>query len=40
MNNLILLSKSCPALCDPMDYSTPGSSALHYLPKFPQIHGH
>ena len=24
--------KLCPALCDPMDCSTPGSSAFHYLP--------
>ena len=28
----------CPTLCDPMDYSSPGSSALHYLPEFAQIH--
>lgn len=25
------VNKSCPALCDPMDCSSPGSSALHYL---------
>ena len=29
--------KSCPALCNP-DCSTPGSSVLHYLPQFAQIH--
>ena len=25
---------------DPMDYSMPGSSVLHYLPEFAQIHVH
>ena len=25
-------------LCDPMDCSMPGSSVLHYLPEFAQIH--
>ena len=24
--------------CDPMDCSKPGSSVLHYLPEFAQIH--
>ena len=27
-----LVIKSCPTLCDPMDYSIPGSSVLHYSP--------
>ena len=27
------VSKSCPALCDPVDCSTPGSSVLQYLPS-------
>ena len=27
-------------LCDPMDCSTPGFPALHYLPEFVQIHVH
>ena len=27
-----------PLFCGPMDYSKPGSSALHYLPDFAQIH--
>jgi len=27
---------SCPTLCNPMDYSLPGSSVLHYLPEFAQ----
>ena len=26
-----LVSKSCPALCDPMDYRTPGFPVLQYL---------
>ena len=30
----------CPALGDPVDCSTPGSSVLHYLPEFAQIHVH
>ena len=34
------VTKSCPTLCDPMDYSTPGSPILHYLPEFAQIHVH
>ena len=34
------LTKSCLILCDPVDYSTPGSSVLHCLPKFVQIHAH
>ena len=32
--------KSCPALWDPMDCSTPGFSVLHYLLEFAQIHVH
>ena len=27
-------------LCDPMDWSTPVSPVLHYLPEFAQIHIH
>ena len=34
------VAKLCPTLCDPMDCSTPGSSVLHYLPEFAQIHAH
>ena len=33
-----LVAKSCPTLCDPTDCSTQGSSVLHYLPEFDQIH--
>ena len=32
--------KSCPALCDPMDCSTPDFLVLHYLPEFAQTHAH
>ena len=32
------VTKSCPALCDPRDCSTPGSSILHYLLECTQIH--
>ena len=31
---------SCPALCDPMDWSTPGFPVLHYLQEFAQTHVH
>ena len=34
------ITKSCPALCDPMDCSTPGFPALHYLSEFAQTHVH
>ena len=34
------VAKSRPALCDPMDYRTPGFTVLHYLPEFAQIHVH
>ena len=30
--------KSCPTLCNPMAYSTPGFSVLHYLLEFAQTH--
>ena len=30
----------CPALCNPMDCSTPGFPVLHYLPEFAQTHVH
>ena len=32
------VAKSCLTLCDPMDYSTPGSCVLRCLPEFAQIH--
>ena len=33
-NMLCSVTESCPALCDPMDCSTPGFPVLHYLPEF------
>ena len=34
------VAKLYPSLCDPMDCSTPGFSALHYLPELTQTHVH
>ena len=34
------VAKSCPTLCDSMDWSTPGFPVLHYLPEFIQTHDH
>ena len=34
------VAKSYPTLCNPKDYSMPGSSFLHYFPEFAQIHVH
>ena len=34
------VTQSCPTLCDPMDYSTPGLPAHHQLPKSTQTHVH
>ena len=34
------VTKLCPVLCDPMDYSTPGFPVLCYLPEFAQTHVH
>ena len=33
-------TKSCPILCEPMDYRTPGFPILHYLLEFAQTHVH
>ena len=32
--------QSCLTLCDPIDFSTAGYPALHYLPEFAQTHVH
>ena len=32
------VTKSCLTLCDPMDCSIPGSSVLHHILEFAQIH--
>ena len=34
------VSQSCPALCDPMNCSTPGLPAYHQLPELTQTHVH
>ena len=34
------VAQSCPILCDPMNYSTPGLPVYHQLPEFSQIHVH
>ena len=33
-------TQSCPTLCDPMDYSTPGFPVHHQLPDLAQTHVH
>ena len=32
------MAQACLTLCNPMDYSTPGSLVLHYFPEFAQTH--
>ena len=39
-SNICSVARLCLTLCNPMDCSMPGSSVLHYLPKFAQIHVH
>ena len=34
------VSQSCPTLCNPMDYSTPGFPVHHQLPELAQTHVH
>ena len=34
------VAQSCPALCHPMDCSTPGLPVHHQLPEFTQTHVH
>ena len=34
------ITQSCPTLCNPMDYSTPGLPVLHQLPELTQTHVH
>ena len=34
------LTKLCPTLCDPKDWSIPGIPVLHYHPEFAQIYVH
>ena len=44
LNSLFTIFSSvtqlCPALCDPMDCSTPGLPVHHQLPEFTQTHVH
>ena len=35
-NQFSSITQSCPTLCDPTDYSTPGLSGHHQLPEFTQ----
>ena len=34
------VAQSCPTLCDPMNYSTPGLPVHQQLPEFTQTHVH
>ena len=36
--DIVIQSLGCVWLCDPMNYSTPGFSVLHYLHGFAQTH--
>ena len=40
LNQFSSVSQSCPTLCDPMDYSTPGFPVNHQLPALVQTHVH
>ena len=40
LGSVQLLSRVWPALCDPMDCSTPGLPVHHQLPEFTQTHVH
>ena len=37
---LLLVTQSCPTLCDSMDCSPPGFPLLHHLPEFAETHVH
>ena len=34
------VAQSCPTLCDPTDFSTPGFPVHHEHPELAQTHGH
>ena len=34
------VGKSCPTLCNPMDYRTPGFPVVHHLQEFAQTQVH
>ena len=33
-----LVAQSCPTLCDPMDFNTPGFPVLYQLPELAHTH--
>ena len=37
---IVVVKSLCPALCNPMDCSTPGLHVLRYLPELAQTHVH
>ena len=37
---VVVQSKSCPAVCDPMNWSTRGFPVPHHLLEFAQVHVH
>ena len=40
MSQFSSVAQSCPALCDPMNHSTPNHPVHHQLPEFTQTHIH
>ena len=40
VSQLCSLAQSCPFLCNPMDFSTPGLPLPHHLLEFAQVHVH
>ena len=40
LSTVQFITRSCPTLCDPMDFSTPGFPVHHQLPEFTQTHVH
>ena len=36
----MLVTESCPTLCDPINCSTPGIPVHHQLPELTQTHAH
>ena len=40
VDNCYLVTKSCPTLCKPINFSMPGFPVLHYFLEFAQTHVH
>ena len=40
LSSVSSVTQSCPTLCDPMNFSTPGLPVHHQLPEFTQTHIH